>query len=109
MSTETVLRANVRELQEQVSRLQARLAEVIAERDAAVSALQSLSDDIYGLMGESYGVVGLHLNGFRLNTDVEVFRYPDRYMDKRGMLMWETAWEIVETLEATSNPQAGVQ
>lgn len=63
MSTETVLRANVRELQEQVSRLQARLAEVIAERDAAVSALQSLSDDIYGLMGESYGVVGLHLNG----------------------------------------------
>ena len=34
MSTETVLRANVRDLQEQVSRLQARLAEVIAERDA---------------------------------------------------------------------------
>lgn len=33
MSTENVLRGNVRELQEQVSRLQARLAEVIAERD----------------------------------------------------------------------------
>ena len=46
MSTETVLRANVRELQEQVSRLQARLAEVIAERDEALSEIKQLKHRI---------------------------------------------------------------
>ena len=28
------------------------------------------------------------LDGFKLNSDVEVFRWPDRYMDERGAEMW---------------------
>ena len=29
------------------------------------------------------------LDGFALNTDVKVVRYPERYMDERGEEMWE--------------------
>ena len=29
------------------------------------------------------------LNGFELRTDVSVTRYPARYMDTRGRIMWD--------------------
>jgi hypothetical protein len=29
------------------------------------------------------------LSGFRLRTDAQVVRWPDRYMDKRGREFWE--------------------
>jgi DNA polymerase-1 len=37
------------------------------------------------------------LDGFELTTDVEIVRYPDRYMDKRGAVMWNTVNELVES------------
>ncbi len=44
------------------------------------------------------------LDGFELNTDQEIVCYPDRYMDKRGIKMWDTIWETInELLSATSN------
>jgi len=48
-----------------------------------------------GLMGQASREV---LEGFELTTDVEVVRYPDRYMDKRGRVMWDTVNEIVGAL-----------
>ena len=39
------------------------------------------------------------LDGFELNTDVEIVRYPDRYMDKRGAKMWDTVQEIIRELK----------
>ena len=36
------------------------------------------------------------LGGFELSTDVEIVRYPDRYMDKRGVVMWNTVNELVD-------------
>jgi DNA polymerase I len=41
------------------------------------------------------------LNGFRLRTDAEIVRFPDRYIDKRGKKMWETVMAILESLEET--------
>jgi DNA polymerase-1 len=38
-------------------------------------------------MAEASRVV---LGGFELRTDVSVVRYPDRYMDDRGLTMWNT-------------------
>ncbi len=38
------------------------------------------------------------LDGFELNTDVEIVRYPERYMDKRGVKMWDTVREIIDEL-----------
>jgi hypothetical protein len=29
------------------------------------------------------------LGGFELGTDVQVWRYPDRFMDERGKAMWD--------------------
>jgi hypothetical protein len=40
---------------------------------------------------------------FRLRSDVKVIRYPERYMDERGVKMWNTVWSILEGL----NPNTG--
>ena len=29
------------------------------------------------------------LSGFELRTGVEIFKYPDRFMDSRGVEMWD--------------------
>lgn len=48
------------------------------------------------LMAEASAIV---LDGFRLNSDAEVVRYPDRYSDERGVKMWETVRNILDQLE----------
>jgi hypothetical protein len=35
------------------------------------------------------------LDGFPLKTDATVVRYPDRYSDPRGEVMWNRVWEII--------------
>jgi DNA polymerase I-like protein with 3'-5' exonuclease and polymerase domains len=37
------------------------------------------------------------LGGFELRTDVNIVRYPDRYMDARGETMWDTTTELLES------------
>jgi len=48
------------------------------ELDEAITASQAL-------MQEASRIV---LDGFELGSDVKVVRYPERYMDKRGEVMW---------------------
>ena len=55
------------------------------ELDAAVTKTQAL-------MQQASEIV---LGGFALGSDVKVVRYPDRYMDKRGMVMWDTVNQIM--------------
>jgi hypothetical protein len=35
------------------------------------------------------------LGGFEVKTDVKVTRYPDRYADKRGAVMWERVMGLI--------------
>ena len=35
------------------------------------------------------------LGGFEVRTDVKIVRYPDRYMDKRGAVMWERVMGLI--------------
>jgi hypothetical protein len=35
------------------------------------------------------------LGGFELGSDVNVVRYPDRYMDGRGITMWDRVNDLV--------------
>ena len=35
------------------------------------------------------------LDGFELGTDAKLIRYPDRYMDERGTLMWERVMKLI--------------
>ncbi len=39
------------------------------------------------------------LGGFRLRSDAEVFRHPERYMDERGGQMWQTVADIMDGVE----------
>ena len=55
------------------------------EIDQAISTTQSL-------MRQASRVV---LNGFELGTDVKVVHYPDRFMDKRGLVMWNKVMSII--------------
>ncbi len=47
-------------------------------------------------MAEASRVV---LDGFELRTDAEPIRYPQRYQDGRGVIMWKTVTELLEGLE----------
>jgi len=35
------------------------------------------------------------LGGFELRADASIVRYPDRYMDPRGVVMWARVMELV--------------
>jgi hypothetical protein len=35
------------------------------------------------------------LDGFELGTDAKVIRYPDRYMDDRGTVMWDRVMKLI--------------
>ena len=35
------------------------------------------------------------LAGFELGTDAKIVRYPDRYMDERGVVMWGRVMELI--------------
>lgn len=54
------------------------------EMEAAVEATQQV-------MREASEIV---LDGFTLRTDAKIVRHPERYMDKRGQVMWETVCEL---------------
>lgn len=44
------------------------------------------------LMQEASRIV---LDGFELGSDVKEVRYPDRYMDKRGLVMWNKVMSLI--------------
>jgi hypothetical protein len=40
------------------------------------------------------------LDGFELRTDVHIVRYPDRYSDARGMLMFDRVMRLIAARQA---------
>ena len=36
------------------------------------------------------------LDGFELGTDAKIVRYPDRYMDERGAIMWDRVMKLID-------------
>jgi len=44
------------------------------------------------------------LSGFELRSDAKIVRYPDRYMDERGVKMWETVQGILAELGDSKPP-----
>ena len=61
--------------------------------------LERLEADVAAMreaMAEASRVV---LDGFELGTDAELVRWPDRYMDPRGAVMWETVMGLLDDLE----------
>jgi DNA polymerase I len=48
------------------------------------------------IMAEASRIV---LGGFELRTDVEIVRYPDRYSDERGRVMWAKVMALIDEAE----------
>jgi hypothetical protein len=57
----------------------------LEELDHAIATTKSL-------MVEASRIV---LDGFELGSDVKEVRYPDRYMDKRGVVMWNKVMNLI--------------
>ena len=49
-----------------------------------------------GLMRQASSAV---LGDFELGSDAKVFRYPDRYMDERGQVMWDTFMSLIQKIK----------
>ena len=60
--------------------------------EAPLNQLDETISETQRLMMEASAII---LDGFTLRSDVEVFRFPDRYMDKRGAHMWNLVLEIL--------------
>ena len=62
-----------------------------------------------GAMAEASWIV---LVGFELGTDAKIVRYPDRYMDPRGQVMWDRVMGLIGEPEhqrsgQTDEPERG--
>lgn len=64
--------------------------------EAPLDELDTIIKKTQSLMAEASRIV---LDGFELGSDAKEVRYPDRYMDKRGIMMWDTVMTILNTLE----------
>ena len=62
--------------------------------------LDRLETDIAGMRAAMAEASRIVLAGFELGTDVEVVRYPDRYSDGRGAVMWERVMRLIAEREA---------
>ena len=62
------------------------------------SPLPQLDDAIQTAQAAMAEASELVLDGFRVDTDAKVVRYPDRYMDERGERMWNTVFGIIKNL-----------
>ena len=47
------------------------------------------------------------LNGFELRSDAKIIRWPERYMDDRGTIMWDAIMGILAELDRDT-PQTDV-
>ena len=62
--------------------------------------LDQLDQDIERTKAPMLKASRVVLDGFELRTDVNVIRYPDRYQDPRGAVMWERVMKLVAEREA---------
>ena len=62
--------------------------------------LDRLEADIAVMQAAMSEASKLVLGGFELGTDVNVVRYPDRYSDNRGVVMWERVMRLIAEREA---------
>jgi hypothetical protein len=64
------------------------IAAPLGQLDDAVATTQAAMSDASALV----------LDGFRLRSDAKIIRYPDRYLDERGIEMWNRVWNLMAEL-----------
>jgi DNA polymerase I len=68
------------------------IAAPLQDLDQAVATMQQA-------MREASAVV---LSGFELSSDVKIVRYPDRYSDARGEVMWTRVMKLIGEVSETT-------
>ena len=63
------------------------------------ASIERLDDDIRCTKDFMQKAGEIVLGGFKLRTDVDVVRWPDRYMDERGVDMWERVSRLIMDLD----------
>ena len=63
--------------------------------EAPLTAIDDAVKATQDAMAEASSIV---LGGFTLRSDAKVIRHPDRYMDERGMRMWDEVAGILSDL-----------
>lgn len=63
--------------------------------EGRIDLIDQVVADTQAAMAEASRVV---LDGFELRSDAEIVRWPDRYVDKRGVRMWDTIVGILDEL-----------
>ena len=59
------------------------------------SPLDRLEDDVARMRAAMAEASCAVLRGFELHTDASLVRYPDRYMDPRGAVMWQRVMSLI--------------
>jgi hypothetical protein len=71
--------------------------------------IEGRADDIDGIVAQAQAAMReaseLVLPGFPLRTEAKVFRWPDRFADRRGRAMWETVQALMKEM---TNPPPGM-
>jgi DNA polymerase I len=67
-------------------------------------ALDHAADHIQAAQDAMARASHIVLDGFELKTDVQEFRYPDRFVDARGQAMWDLVWGIIDERRSRVTP-----
>jgi DNA polymerase I-like protein with 3'-5' exonuclease and polymerase domains len=70
------------------------------------ASLERLADDIHRMQAAMAKASRVVLDGFELRTDVHVVRYPDRYHDQRGAVMWDQVTKLIAARQAVRHEVA---
>jgi DNA polymerase-1 len=61
--------------------------------------LDRLEEDVAAMRAAMAEASRIVLGGFELGTDVSVTRWPSRYMDGRGRVMWDRVTDLLDRIE----------
>jgi DNA polymerase I len=64
--------------------------------------LDRLDDDVASMQAIMREASAAVLDGFELGTDATVVRFPDRYMDARGAVMWDRVLRLAQQAEVVT-------
>jgi DNA polymerase family A len=67
--------------------------------------LERLDHDIAAMRAAMAEASRAVLDGFELDTDAAVVKYPDRYSDPRGAVMWDRVWALIDRRASNARPQ----
>jgi DNA polymerase I len=66
--------------------------------------LKRLDADVVRMQEVMFEASRIVLDGFELGTDAKIVRYPGRYMDERGSLMWDRVMKLIHEQRQKKEP-----